>query len=135
MKKINPWGVGTAALGLITAVGAGTFLRPCVHADGSASVCAGAGAWLLWLGILTAAAGILTAVLPGRTVRAGTGAAAAGVGVLILLAPGTLTPLCTMASMRCRMVTRPGALVLGVLIAVCGAVSLVTGLNMKRKKA
>ena len=135
MKKINPWGAVTAALGLVTAVGARTFLRPCAHEDGSVSACAGAGEWLLWLGILTVAAGVLLALASGKSARVVLSAAAVGLGILTLLAPGTLTPICAMASMRCRMVTRPGALVLGVLTAACGAVSLITGLTAKRKKS
>ena len=57
-------GAVAAALGVFQAAGAKTFLRPCVHEDGSAAVCAGAGEWLFWLGIgLAAAVTLLLAIL------------------------------------------------------------------------
>ena len=54
-RKIqNLLSAGAGAIGLVTAVGVKTFLRPCVHADGSAAPCAGAGQLILVLGILLA---------------------------------------------------------------------------------
>ena len=49
-----------AALAAVQTIGAKTFLRPCVHEDGTAAACAGAGTWLLAL-----LGGVLTALTPG----------------------------------------------------------------------
>lgn len=66
-RKIqNLLSAGAGAIGLVTAVGVKTFLRPCVHADGSAAPCAGAGQLILVLGILLALAGAGMALARGR---------------------------------------------------------------------
>jgi len=124
-RKIqNLLSAGAGAIGLVTAVGVKTFLRPCVHADGSAAPCAGAGQLILVLGILLALAGAGMALARGRgrTILAG--------GLLLLslglvLAPGTLLPVCGMAEMTCRLVTRPAALVAGVLAGLLSLAALI----------
>jgi len=115
-KTQNILALSASVLGLILAVGAKTFLRPCVHADGSPAACAGVGDTLFWLSLILAAAGALFVLArgTGRTVSA------AGMVILsgaVALTPGKLQPICEMAQMRCRLVTRPGALVGGVLCA------------------
>ncbi|MBQ8073657.1 MAG: DUF4418 family protein [Clostridia bacterium] len=125
MKKIHVSGIVLTVLAAVQAIGARTFLHPCVHEDGSLAACAGAGDWLFGLGLAGILLGLGLTLLPVRGIRLALCAAALAWGVCTLLAPGTLSPICMMPSMRCQMVTRPGALVLGVLILLCAAGSLV----------
>ena len=120
----------TACLGLLLAAGVRTFLGPCSHADGSEAMCAGAGRLLFWLGIalgLTGCAGIWA--------RGRLRPAAAGVllvlSAAVILAPGTLKPLCAMAEMRCNLVTRPAALVAGVLSGILSLALLIGSLRKR----
>ena len=133
MKKINGWGIPVTLLAAVQAIGAKTFLKPCVHADGTAAACAGAGTWLLALGAATAVIGAVLLFAGGRKAEALLSGLALAGGLLIMLTPGTLTPICSMSAMRCRLVTRPAALVLGALIALCALVSL--ALSLRKRKA
>ena len=101
-------------IGLVLAVGAKTFLHPCIHADGSMAACAGAGDTLFWLSLILAAAGVLFLCTRGLA-RTLTAAGMVILSAAVALTPGVLQPICEMAQMRCRLVTRPGALVGGVI--------------------
>ncbi|MBE5808359.1 MAG: DUF4418 family protein [Clostridiales bacterium] len=104
--------------GAFIAVGVKTFLHPCIHEDGSAGACGGAGQMLFWLGIAVAAVAAALAFMRSTRVRIALWAALTVVGVVIMLTPGVIMPLCMMMTMRCQTVTRPAALVLGLLTAV-----------------
>ena len=105
-----------AVLGLLAAVGVKTLLHPCVHADGSEAMCAGAGqlAFFLGLGLAAAGAGALLTRGAARMALAGL---MLPLSVLLILAPGVLAPVCGMAEMSCRMVMQPGVRVMGALAA------------------
>ena len=112
MRKESVAALVLLPLSLVIAVGAFTFLSPCVHADGSPSVCAGAGRACgiagIVLAVLSLAALLFSA--PGR--RIGLFFAALITSAAGILLPGKLFPLCGMNSMRCRMLTRPAMIIL-----------------------
>ena len=111
----------TAFLSAVLAVGSQTFLRPCVHEDGSASVCTPAGTLLLVFGVAAAVLSLARLAGVGRGTRLLLSALTLAAGVLIILTPGVLSPLCMMETMRCRMITKPAAQVAGTLIALLSA--------------
>ena len=115
MKKRDiVFGLTVGLLGLALAVGVRTFARPCVHADGSIAACARAAAWLTAEGGLIAVLAGISVIRPNAVTQ---GLAAAG-GLLAILTPGILVPICRADTMACRQVTRPTALVAGALVMI-----------------
>lgn len=116
-KRETVFGLMIGVIGLVLAVGAQTFAQACVHADGSAAVCTPSGTWLTVTGGLIAVLSGLSMLRPGlfTFILPGIG------GLLAILVPGTLVSLCASPVMRCQAVTRPFALVMGVLVMVLSA--------------
>ena len=110
-------------LSVLIVIGSQSFLRPCVHEDGSFGPCHWAGQALLGLGC---ALGVMAALaLAVRRVGFGLFLGALPVCVLGILTPGTLIDLCHMSTMRCRMVMQPAMIILfaaALLCALTGAV-------------
>ena len=110
-------------LSVLIVIGGQSFLRPCVHEDGSFGPCHWAGQALLGLGC---ALGVMAALaLAVRRAGFGLFLGALPVCVLGILTPGTLIDLCHMSTMRCRMVMQPAMIILfaaALLCALTGAV-------------
>ena len=110
-------------LSVLIIIGSQSFLRPCVHEDGSFGPCHWAGQALLGLGC---ALGVMAALaLAVRHAGFGILLGALPVCVLGILTPGTLIDLCHMSTMRCRMVMQPAMIILfaaALLCALTGAV-------------
>lgn len=132
MKKRDiAFGSVMAFLGVVLSVGVQTFACPCVHADGSAAVCAPVKTWLTVMGgVITALAGV-SFLRPKWVFPCMTAAAA----ILVILIPGVIVPVCRADTMRCRLVTGPTALVLGVLTLAVSLWKLVLCLTAKRREA
>ena len=132
MKKRDiAFGLTVGALGLLLAVGAQTFARPCVHADGSAAACAPVKTWLTVEGGLIAIMAGISVIRPNFLAQ---GFAAVG-GLLAILTPGVLVPICKSDSMVCQRVTRPTALVCGILILAAALWWLGLTLAAKKREA
>ena len=129
-KQQNYFSIVVGLLGLFIAIGVKTFLHPCVHADGSEAMCADAGQLIFYLGIALAllASGLTWTKGVLRVVCA---AGLLILSVLLILAPGTLAPVCGMAEMTCRLVTQPAARVTGIVAAI---LSLVVGIGALRNR-
>ena len=110
-------------LSVLIVIGSQSFLKPCVHEDGSFGPCHWAGQALLGLGC---ALGVMAALaLAVRRAGFGIFLGALPVCVLGILTPGTLIDLCHMSTMRCRMVMQPAMIILfaaALLCALTGAV-------------
>lgn len=117
----------------LAAVGSLTFLRPCVHEDGTAAVCASAGTLLMVLGFAGLAVGVLTMFARGRTLRILLSALLLAISLGLFLTPGVLAPLCMMETMRCHLITKPAAQVLGALSGCCALLLLYLQLIPGRK--
>ena len=132
MKKRDiAFGLTIGILGLVLAVGAQTFAAPCVHADGSAAMCAPVKTWLTVEGGLIAVLAGLSMIRPGALTRA----LAAAIGLLAVLTPGVLVPICGSDMMACRQVTRPTALVIGILILIAALWWLALTSAAKKREA
>ncbi len=110
-------------LSVLIVIGSQSFLKPCVHEDGSFGPCHWAGQALLGLGCVL---GVMAALaLAVRRAGFGLFLGALPVCVLSILTPGTLIDLCHMSTMRCRMVMQPAMIILfaaALLCALTGAV-------------
>ncbi len=112
-KRDYVLGLAIGVLALALAMGAQTFAKPCAHdrklitfltvEGGAAAVLAG-----------------LCIIKPNLILTALTEIS----GLIIILTPGVLVKLCTAETMRCQMITKPTAIVAGVLIAVLALVWL-----------
>lgn len=132
MKKRDiVFGLAVGILGLVLAVGAQTFARPCVHADGSAAVCTPVKTWLTVEGGLIAVMAGISMIRPNVLTQ---GFAAVG-GLLAALTPGTLVPVCKSDMMACRRVSGPTALVCGILILIASLWWLALTFAAKKREA
>ena len=122
MKKASIPAVLLLALSAAAVVGGGTFLSPCVHADGTFGSCHWAARALQGTGCVLFVLAALALFL--KKARAGTYLSAMPVCALGILTPGTLIDLCRMSTMRCRMIMRPAMILLfsaAFLCALAGA--------------
>ena len=117
-KKIRPLSVALAVVCALLAVAIATVAGPCVHDDGTVSMCHLTGQVLLYLGIAATLVAVIRIFVPSAAVSAGMGAIVTVLGVITVFAPGTFLPLCMMATMRCNAVMHPVAMVLGALICI-----------------
>ena len=123
MKKSVIPAMALLVLSLAAVIGGGTFLSPCVHQDGSFGPCHWAGRALQGAGGVLCALAVLALCV--KRARLGVFLSAVPVCALGILTPGTLIGLCSMATMRCRMVTQPAMILLfsvSLLCALTGAV-------------
>ena len=129
-KRFSPLACAILALALVLTVGMGSFLGPCVHADGSFGACHWAGRALLGVGVLLAAEALAALLIADHGTRLGLYLALALTAVLGMLVPGVVVDLCRMATMRCQAIMKPGAWVL------CGGMAALAmaGLILEKKK-
>ncbi|MDO4634190.1 MAG: DUF4418 family protein [Eubacteriales bacterium] len=105
-------------LSLILTVGSSTFLHACLHDDGSISTCHYAQQMVTALGILLAVLALLSLLLHEDGVRKGLALAGICAGLLTVLTPGILIPVCAMAAMRCRLIMLPSVRLIAGLLTV-----------------
>ena len=116
-------------LSLIVAVGSQTFLGACVHEDGGFGACHWAARALLGEGVVLAALAVLALVMAKE--RAGLYLAMVPTSALGILTPGSLIAICSMDTMRCRMLMKPAMTIL------CAAILLLAfiGWVLARRQA
>ncbi len=130
-RKIGAIDIVLVAVCAVFLIGILTFLGPCgPKEDGTWMNCHKAGTALTVLAAAAAALSIVHAFAPLAAKRLA--------DVVLLLCglvsaylPGNVISLCMMPQMQCRSVTRPGAIVFGVLIAVFAAADLVLARKAK----
>ena len=105
-------------LAAVIAIGSVTFFGPCVHEDGSKAPCATAGSAILVDGCVMAVLAVLLLFIRKPAVRSVLFIISFCAGVVGILLPGTLFPICKMDTMHCRMVMQPAVIIL------CSAVIL-----------
>ena len=120
------------ALTLLYFIGTLTFLSPCgPKEDGGFMTCHWAGQALKGVSCLMAAIAAMALAARNAAAKRGLMTALVPAGVLAALVPGRLIGLCMMNSMTCQAVTRPAALVFGLLIA---ALALADALRLARSE-
>lgn len=127
MNKYRIPAVIVLVLSLLLAIGSQTFMGACVHDDGSLGVCHWAARALSGIGGLLAVLAILALLV--KKERAGLYLAMVPTALLGIFTPGTLINLCGMATMRCRALMKPAAMIL---LAFTLAAALVGWLMSRR---
>ena len=106
--------------GLILAVGVKTIFGPCVHADGSVSICAACGEEVFHAGLLMVGMALARIVIP-KGKRFAVDMVSLLVSMCAALLP-FLMKTCMMQTMRCNAVMRPAVLLIaaaGTLLDIC----------------
>ena len=125
MKKHSTIPAVIIALSALTAAaGSQSFLRPCVHEDGSFGACHWAGQALFGLALLMGAEAVIAAAWKNESIRKGLYIAMVLTAVLGILVPGTLIGLCGMATMRCRALMRPAMTILFAVMGIASAAGI-----------
>ena len=120
-----------AAFSALLVVGVLTFAGPCVHDDGSHAACYTASQAILAAGVVAFVASVAGIVVRNDLARCVLAVGAVLAGAFAVASPGALFPLCMMQTMRCHLVMRPFALVVGVVVCVCGIVAAVVAFRAK----
>ena len=110
MKRTIIPAVIVLVFSLLLAIGSQTFMGACVHDDGSLGACHWAARALSGIGGLLAVLAILALLV--KKERAGLYLAMVPTALLGVFTPGTLISLCGMATMRCRALMKPAAMIL-----------------------
>ena len=127
------FGIVSAVVSVLVIVGVLTFAGPCVHDDGTAAMCAGAGQGILWAGVIALLASLAGLLMRGKALKAVFGAVTAVLGVAIALMPGVIMQLCMMETMHCQAVMKPTAMLLGIVLAVVSVVGIVMAVRGQKK--
>lgn len=102
-----------------------TFSGPCVHDDGSAAVCATASQGVVGGGVVLLIGAILRLAIKSRAARIAFAVTCVVAGVFVILAPGTIFPLCMMAEMHCQAVMKPFAMLCGGAAAIVAVIAAI----------
>ena len=129
--KANAPLIAAAILSVLLTVGVLTFAGPCIHEDGTHGACFAASQAILASAFVALVASVVGVVLGNARVRGILSFVAGGAGLFAAASPGLLFPLCMMQTMRCWAIMRPFALIVGILITICGVVAAVRVLSGK----
>lgn len=130
----GPLSIVLLVLGVLAVVGELTFAGPCVHADGSLATCHAAGQATWVLGAAVALCALVQIFVAKPAAKGALSCVMAVLGVAMMLAPGTLFPLCMMQTMRCWTALRPFAMLCGIVIAIVALVSAVLCFRAQAKR-
>ena len=134
-KGARQAGLVLMALSLLLLVGMFTFLQPCgPKDDGTWMHCHQAGEVLKWLAGLLALLSLGTALPWKKALARVCAAAIVPAAVVTALVPGTIVSMC-MPGMRCQTTTRPGVLVLSVLLGVVAVIAFALTFVRERRGA
>lgn len=130
-------GIVVTVLSVLLILGILTFAGPCgVHNDGTVGSCYWASRAVLGVGVVLFVLSVVRIFERDEGERRGLSLAIASLGALAACMPGALIDLCAVQTMRCNAVMRPFVLVVGIALAVLGAVDLVMRLRaIGRRKA
>lgn len=130
-KRFDPLLAVTAVLAALLAVGVLTFAGPCMHEDGSQAACFAASQAILAAAIASFFAVVAALLLRNQRAQGVLALVAALAGAFAAASPGGLFGLCMVQTMRCWTTMRPFAMVVGVLICLCGVVAAVRAFRSK----
>lgn len=131
-RKIDIFGIILLVLSLILTVGVKFIFHACeVHEN--PMVCHWAERSVLGVGIVLSVISILHLIVKDIKAKLAISLAIAPTAVYAALIPGVLIKLCTMATMRCRIVFRPAVFVISILIFIVAVADVaVTIINNKK---
>ena len=128
-------GIILTALAIVLLAGLLTFAGPCaVQAGEETRSCLWASRALVGVDAVLLIIALVRIFEQDEGERRGLSFAAALLGVLIAVMPGTLIALCSDPSTHCNAVMRPFALALGIAVALTGGIDLTRRLLALRKR-
>ena len=128
-------GIILTALAIVLLAGLLTFAGPCAAQAGEeARSCLWASRALIGVDAVLLIIALVRIFEQDEGERRGLSFAAALLGVLIAMMPGTLIVLCSEPSTHCNAVMRPFALALGIAVALTGGIDLTRRLLALRKR-
>ena len=128
-------GIILAALAIVLLAGLLTFAGPCAAQAGEeARSCLWASRALIGVDAVLLIIALVRIFEQDEGERRGLSFAAALLGVLIAMMPGTLIALCSDPSTHCNAVMRPFALALGIAVVLTGGIDLTRRLLALRKR-
>ena len=131
--KARPFHAVLVVIALVLVVGMLTFAGPCVHDDGSKSVCSDAGTALVIAGAIGAVAALASLAVGNKVASGACALIAACCGAFAAASPGNLFALCMMQTMRCWSVMRPFAIACGACLLIIGIIAAVMSFRSKRQ--
>lgn len=117
------------AIPILLIAGILNFAGPCHHDDGTVATCAQASWGIIGGGVFLLGIALAQLVVETRTARIVCAVLCAALGAFIILAPGTIMPLCMMETMHCQAVMKPFAQICGGAAILLAAVSAVLALR------
>lgn len=124
-KVLNAVNILTAALIII---GLNTFAHICTSMQGP---CAKTKTLAIVVAIVLAATGLIQIFVSNKKVNAILGLAGIVIGLVTVLLPLVIAPVCSMTSMHCYVYTRPFLVITGIVIAI---VSVIDAVSVKAAK-
>lgn len=124
-KVLNAVNILIAALIII---GLNTFAHICTSMQGP---CAKTKTLAIVVAIVLAATGLIQIFVSDKKVNAILGLAGIVIGLVTVLLPLVIAPVCSMTSMHCYVYTRPFLVITGVVIAI---VSVIDAISIKAAK-
>ncbi|MBR1851753.1 MAG: DUF4418 family protein [Lachnospiraceae bacterium] len=131
-KKNAIYGIIILLLGICLATGTQFIFHACgMHEDGSYGRCHYAQLVIVCIGLLMAVGALCTIFWQTREVMLAVSVITACEAVLTLLIPGTIIPLCMMATMSCLAKMKPFTTVMSIVILIVSVVGFVLALSRK----
>ena len=124
-KVLNAVNILIAALIII---GLNTFAHICTSMQGP---CAKTKSLAIVVAIVLAATGLIQIFVSNKKVNAILGLAGIVIGLITVLLPLVIAPVCSMTSMHCYVYTRPFLVITGIVIAI---VSVIDAVSVKAAK-
>jgi uncharacterized membrane protein len=124
-KVLNAVNILIAALIII---GLNTFAHICTSMQGP---CAKTKTLAIAVAIVLAAAGLVQIFVSDKRINAIIGIAGVVIGLVTILLPLVIAPVCSMPSMHCYVYTRPFLVITGIVIAI---VSVIDAISIKAEK-
>lgn len=132
-KKALELGIAVFVMGVILMIGVFTFAGPCEGMDGTESACATAGTAIRVGSALLSLCAAMTFYTKKPVLRTVFLGLCVVLGGFVVLAPGVIFPLCMMETMRCQMVMRPFAQVVGGMAGGVALIGLVISIGSQKK--
>ena len=124
-KVLNAVNILIAALIII---GLNTFAHICTSMQGP---CAKTKSLAIVVAIVLAVLGLVQIFVSDKKINAILGIAGVVIGLITVLLPLVIAPVCSMASMHCYVYTRPFLVIIGIVIAI---VSVIDAVSVKAAK-
>ena len=134
MKSSKFVGVLTVLFGIAIGIGPWTFVRVCSDMSDSAPLCHKTRLYAMALGVIILLLGIIMMLLRHKILAGLFSLVITAGGVVTILLPLFIAPVCEVSAMTCRSKTMPFLLVAGCILTVIGVLSAVYMFKSRKKR-